>query len=171
MNAMPAIMPAFLPARGARPTFLTPLGRDDLFEPGQVFRPADLTRRVLSVFWRDCCCPPCFSRAPAPVLELCGERVAPGQRPARLRAWWLLHDGILEDREGPYTERLRPFFDRAGTAAPIWPCYEFRVLTEPMAVEMIFHQHSFSRHGHRTNLSVRPNGDLCVTGRAPPDAR
>lgn len=144
---------------------MTPLSREDLFDPGEVFPRDELIRRVLSLFWRDCCCPPCFSRAPAPVLELSGEPVPPGTRPPRLRAWWLLHDGILEDREGPHTERLRSFFERGDAGNPLWPCYEFRVLAEPLAVDMSFHQHALSGHGHRTHLSIQPDGRLCVAAR------
>src|SRR2546423_4690006 len=122
-------------------TLVTPLRSDDLLDPGSVFPRAELTRRILSYFWRDCCCPTCFSRAPAPVAELNLENPA-----RRVRAWWLLEDVIFEEHEGPYSERLRPYFHTADLREQLWPRYEFFLRPAPLVLEMIVHREPLARH-------------------------
>ena len=163
--ALSVLPDAMLPRR---PAFLTPLMREDLFDVGADFPREELTRRVLSLFWRDCCCPTCFSRAPAPVVELASggaETLAP---PRRLRAWWLLHDGILEDSEGPYSERLRPYFGVTGRNGRLWPRYEFRVVAEPaLTVELGMFADAQSSRGHRLVFAVETGGRLRVMTQEP----
>lgn len=144
-----------------RPAFITPLMREDLFDVGVVFPREELTRRVLSLCWRDCCCPSCFSRAPAPVVEFAAE-AADGTPAARLRAWWLLHDGILEDSEGPYSERLRPFLGGGERPGRLWPRYEFRVVANPAALELSIFTDSLSARGHRMRLSFEAGSRVRV---------
>lgn len=148
-----------------RPAFMTALPRADLFDAGVIFPAHELTRRVLSLFWRDCCCPPVFSRAPAPVVRL---DEPDGLAAARsLQAWWLMEEGIVEESEGPYAERLRPFFGGPATTARLWPRYEFCVLADPFAVEMRFHREGSAVQGHRTRLFVQPDGRVRVLEREP----
>lgn len=154
-------------ATSARSNFITPFGREDLLDVDLEFPRSELTRRILSFFWRDCCCPTCFSRAPAPVAELADEPVTPSGTPRRLRAWWLLHDGILEESDGPYSERLRPFFGGLGRAGQLWPRYEFRLVADPLAIELSFFQDPLSGRGHRARLSVQPGGRVRVTAHEP----
>ncbi len=157
---MPLIMSA-PPSTGCR-ALITPLLRDDLLDPGIVFPREELTRRILSLFWRDCCRPACFSRAPAPVVQLSAESDQPARR---LRAWWLLDEtinAIVEEIEGPYSERLRPFFDEDLPADQMWPRYEFRILPEPFTVEMGFHREPLSRQEHRTRLILEADGRVRV---------
>src|SRR5687767_11231086 len=116
---MPTMAP---PSPVPRPTrvLITPLSGEDLLDPDVVFPREELTRRILSLFWRDCCCPLCFSRAPAPVVELSAEPVLPGGRPRRVRAWWLYVDGMIEDADGPYSERVRLFFGEGRRGIELW---------------------------------------------------
>jgi hypothetical protein len=158
-------MPSNSPFR--RPTFITPLSAEDIFDPGQIFPRQELIRRVLSLFWRDCCYPPSFSRAPAPVVELSGDVVKSGVTVQRIRAWWLLNDGIVEESEGPEAERLRLFFGGIGRTGMLWPRYEFRVLADPLEVEMSFHQEPLLGRGHRTRLEVQADGRLRICGHEP----
>ncbi len=145
---------------------MTPLPPGQLLEPGAVFPAGELTRRVLTEFWRDCCCPPYFSRAPAPVLERKGG--GPDGREGRaVRAWWLLDDGIIEEREGAHADRLRPYFGRANDPGRLWPSYEFRILAEPFELEMRFHDDGSANQGHRTRLVVQPDGRVRVIERLP----
>lgn len=146
-----------------RPTPLTPLSRDDVFAPGQVFPAMELERRILSTFWRDCCHPPTFSRAPAPVVELADEPLPPGAPFRRLRAWWLLNDCIIEDAEGPDSERLRLFFGGIGRTGMLWPRYEFRIQAEPHLVEMSFHREPLAGKGCRTRLAQEPDGRIRIS--------
>jgi hypothetical protein len=150
-----------------RPAFITPLMREDLLESGQVFPRDELLRRVLSAFWRDCCSPARFSRAPAPVVELAGNASSAGGAVDRVRAWWLLNDGIIEEAEGPHSERLRLFFGGIGRLGMLWPRYEFRVQAEPFEVQMSFHQEPLVGRGHRTRLEVEPDGRVRVSGQEP----
>ena len=149
-----------------RPTVITPLSSKDFFDPGQVFPREELLRRVLSFFWRDCCSPPSFSRAPAPVVELAGP-AEEGTAPHPLRAWWLLNDGIIEEVEGPNSEHVRLFFGGIGRSGMLWPRYEFRVVEDPFAVEMSFHQEPLSGRGHRTWLGVESDGHVRVFAQEP----
>ena len=149
-----------------RPAFVTPLSSKDFFDAGQVFPREELLRRVLSFFWRDCCSPASFSRAPAPVVELSGQAEA-GAAPQSLRAWWLLNDGIIEEAEGPGSERIRLFFGGIGRTGMLWPRYEFRVVADPFAVEMNFHQEPLSGRGHRTRLEVESDGRVRVLAQEP----
>ncbi len=82
-----------------RPAFLTALPQADLFDAGVIFPARELTRRVLSLFWRDCSCPPVFSRASAPVVRL--DAPDGPATPRSLQAWWLMEEGIVEESEGP----------------------------------------------------------------------
>lgn len=158
----------------SRCSFITPLPREQLFDPGTIFPAHELTRRVLSLFWRDCCCPPYFSRAPAPVIQLygtdTGADLAGAPRP--LHAWWLMDDGIVEESEGPHSERLKPFFRPTGakptadTTAQLWPRYEFRVLARPFEVEMSFYRDGQAAQGHRTRLLAQPDGRVRVLARS-----
>ena len=138
-----------LPLPPSRPS-MTPLRREDLLDPGVVFPRDELRRRILSFFWRDCCEPACFSRAPAPVIEYAAE----AGTPRRVRAWWLLDTAIIEEPAGPHAERLRPFFAPLGRNGQLWPRYEFRILPEPFEVEMGFHREPLSHQEHRTRLAL-----------------
>src|SRR5262245_7568747 len=91
LNPMETLM--FSPSANKNPAFITPIAREDLFDAGVIFPTEELNRRILSFFWRDCCCPACFSRAPAPVIQVATEPT-PGEAPQSrgLRAWWLLED-------------------------------------------------------------------------------
>lgn len=146
-------------------TFITPLPREHLFEPGAIFPAHELTRRVLSIFWQDCCYPPYFSRAPAPVLQLDADSDVATPRP--LHAWWLMDDGIVAESEGPHSERLRPFFGGKNDAGRLWPRYEFRVFAGPSVVEMCFHRDGQAVQGHRTRLFAQPDGRVRVLEREP----
>ena len=149
----------------SRFAFLTPLPREQLFEPDAVFPLHELSRRVLSLFWRDCCYPPVFSRAPAPVIQL--EEAGGLATPRPLQAWWLMEEGIVEESEGPHSERLRPFFGGPGGGPRLWPRYEFCVLASPFTVEMRFHRDGLAVQGHRTRLFVQPDGRVRVLEREP----
>jgi hypothetical protein len=150
----------------SRPTFMTPLSRSDLFDPGQVFPRDELLRRVLSHFWRDCCVVPRFSRAPAPVVELSPESGTSGVA-GRLRAWWLLCDGIIEECDGPDSERVELFFGGPNQTGQLWPRYEFRVLPEPMSLELMFHLDARTGRGSRVQLSADGHGSVRVTAQEP----
>ena len=141
-----------------RPSFITPLARDDIFAPGQVFPREELERRILSAFWRDCCSPAGASRAPAPVVELSHQLAENGLGPQRVRAWWLLNDCIIEDAEGPNSERLRLFFGTIGRTGMLWPRYEFRLQEDPFLVEMSFHREPLGGKGCRTRLAHEADG-------------
>lgn len=143
--------------------FITPLPREQLFDPGCVFERGELTRRVLSMFWRDCCNPPHFSRAPAPVMELEGAEDASRRR----QAWWILADGLVTEHEGPHSSRLEPYFGDVPAGERLWPRYEFRVLATPFDVEMMFHRSALASQGHRTRLFVQPDGRVRVLTRTP----
>ena len=138
-------------------TFITPLQRPDLFDPGQIFPRDELIRRVLSVFWRNCCGVPGLARAPAPVIE----RAAGVDRN---RAWWVLYDGLVEENEGPHSDRIALFFGRDGQQSQLWPRYEFQVLEEPFAVEMTFHQDRGLGWILRIRLRLLPDGSVHVDG-------
>lgn len=154
------------PLSTSRVAFITPLSREQAFEPGAVFAASELTRRILTLCWRDCCCPPYFSRAPAPVVEYMGGG-ASGQERVPVRAWWLLDDGIIPESEGPQSERLRPYFGEDLGAGQMWPRYEFCVLTEPWEVEMSLFWDVRMGLGHRTRLSHQPDGRVRVAARDP----
>ena len=142
------------------PVFFAALPRERLFDPGSVFPRAELTRRVLSLFWRDWCCPPNFTRAPAPVLELDG---ASAEEPPRvLHVWWLTKDGIVSELEGPTTPRLEPYLPGAAPVTRLWPSYDFRVFASPFDVEMMFHRSALASQGHRTRLFFQPDGRVRV---------
>lgn len=147
-----------------RRTLIPPLSGDDLLVPGQQFPREELLRRVLSLFWRECCWPLGCSQAPAPVIEFAGE--LPGRADRRLRVWWLLNDGILEDGEGPHSERVRLFFDGVGRIGQLWPRYEFRVSEDPFEVAMGFYEEPTGR-GHRARLELQADGRVRVLGQEP----
>ncbi len=148
-----------------RSLLITPLPREQLFDPGTVFPAHELTRRVLSLFWGDCCCPPYFCRVPAPVVEFGGPVDAALARP--LHAWWLREDGIEEEGGGPEAESLRSFFHPTDEAGRRWPRYEFRVFVGSTAVEMIFHRGGLASLGHRTRLLTESDGRMRVLEREP----
>jgi hypothetical protein len=155
-------MPTSLPTMNV-PSFITPLSREQLFQPAAEFPHHELTRRVLSVFWQDCCVPLQFSRAPAPVIELMAS--ADGKRePVPVRAWWLLEDGILEESGGPGSERLRPYL-HGGDAFRLWPRYEFMITNVPFAVRLSFQSDALSGQTHRVQLAVEPFGRVRVVNR------
>ncbi len=106
---------------------MTPLLSDALLDAGTAFQRPELKRRILSHFWRDCCLPACFSRAPSPVVELSASPSNHGAPSRRLAAWWLLPDGIMEDDLGPTSDRLLPFFGGVGRIGQLWPRYEFAI--------------------------------------------
>lgn len=145
------------------PTFITPLPRERLLEPGVEFPHQELTRRVLSVFWQDCCVPLQFSRAPAPVIELMAN-AAGGREPVPVRAWWLLEDGILEESGGPGSERLRPYLSGAD-AFRLWPRYEFQVATAPFEAQLCFQADALNQQHHRVELRAEPFGRVRVLAR------
>jgi hypothetical protein len=138
-------------------TFITPLRSPDIFDPGQTFPRDELLRRVLSVFWRNCCGVPGLARAPAPVIE----RTASTERS---RAWWVMYDGIIEENEGPNSERIALFFGREGQTAQLWPRFEFEVREEPFAVDMSFHQDRGLGWVLRIRLELLPGGSVQVVG-------
>ncbi len=142
------------------PSFITPLPRERLFQPAAEFPHHELTRRVLSVFWQDCCVPLQFSRAPAPVIELMAP--SDGKRePVPVRAWWLLEDGILEESGGPASERLRPYLQGAD-AFRLWPRYEFLVSTVPFEVRLSFQADALNSQTHCVQLAAEPFGRVRV---------
>ena len=136
------------------PAFITPLPRHQLFQPSLEFPQRELTRRVLSVFWQDCCVPLQFSRAPAPVIEYLGSRDE-NRAPTPVRAWWLLEDGILEECGGPASERLRPYLNGAD-AFRLWPRYEFQVSTAPFEVLLVIHSDALTQQTYRICLDALP---------------
>ena len=149
---------SFHPASPRR-TFTTPLNGRDLLESGQIFPRDELLRRVLSVFWRACCGVPGLARAPAPVLE-----VSNGGR-SRTRAWWVLYDGVIEESDGPYAERLGLFFGSNNAPGQLWPRYTFETVESPFAVEMSFEQEAALSWNSRINLELLPYGSVRVIGR------
>ncbi len=167
-NSLPTVS-----ARLTRPRFITALTGDALLEPGAVFPRDELRRRILSLCWRDCCLPKCFSRAPAPVLELASDSVDAANKENRVAAWWLLPDGIVEDAEGPYSERLRPYFGGIGRIGQMWPRYEFRIGTleagvrgeATVAADILFYPQPLISSRHRTSLAAAYDGTLRVVTR------
>jgi hypothetical protein len=154
------------PMSGA--TVFTPLPREALFDPGAVFPAHELTLRVLSLFWRDCCCPPYRSRAPAPVVQFAGagDTVAPRAQ----RAWWLTNEGIVREPGGPQAGALRPFLGGESAeeeADRRWPRYEFQVFARPFEVEMRFHRGGRVVQGHRTRLFAQLDCRVRVLEREP----
>ncbi len=144
--------------------FLTPLPRENLFDPSCVFPTEELTRRVLSLFWRDCCCPPYFNRTPAPVFEL--DPRPSGDPPRAIAVWWLTCTGIVTEMEGPSATHLQPYRETTPRAARLWPRYDFRILASPFDVEMMFHRSALATQGHRTRLFVQPDGRVRVLTRS-----
>ena len=138
-------------------TFITPLRSPDIFDPGQTFPRDELLRRILSVFWRNCCGVPGLARAPAPVIE----RTASAERS---RAWWVMYDGIVEESDGPESERIALFFGRDGQGGQLWPRFEFKVMEEPLVVDMNFHQDRGLGWVLRIRLESRPDGSVHVVG-------
>ena len=134
---------------------MTALPRERLLEPGVEFPYRELRRRILSAFWQDCCIPLQFSRAPAPAIEL-ARNLNPHREPRPVRAWWLLEDGILEENEGPESERLRPYMEGTDVFR-LWPRYEFQISLEPFDVSMRFHQDALTVRGQRTRFAVQPH--------------
>lgn len=141
--------------------FLTPLPGNQLFVSGTVFPAAELTRRVLTLFWRDCCEPAELSRAPAPVIQFAGKPGRFGFRP--LRAWWLLEEGIVLERDGPRAESLEPFFG-GETRGGLCPRYEFRIFEQPYAVAYCCHRAEGVVRGHRIRLAAQDDGRVRVLG-------
>jgi hypothetical protein len=145
--------------------FLTPLPREGLFDPGSVFPAGELMHRILSLFWRDCCCPPYFNRTPAPVFELDPRQT--DASPRALAVWWLTRTGIVTEMEGPTAKHLQPYQEITPRAARLWPRYDFRTLASPFDVEMMFHRSALASQGHRTRLFVQPDGRVRVLARSP----
>lgn len=150
----------------SRPVFITPLSGAHLLDPGEKFPREELLRRVLSLFWRDCCSVPRFARAPAPVVQLSGCGTATGTGYPRVRAWWLLGDGIIEEADGPYSDRVQLFFGDAGQGQ-LWPRYEFRLVEDPLEAEMSFHQDPGAGWGSRVRFQAELDGRIQVTARDP----
>lgn len=148
-----------------RRAFIIPLTGRELLTPGQVFPREELLRRVLSVFWRNCCGIPRLARAPAPIMEV--SRHAPGAvgGVARLRAWWVLYDGIAEESEGPHAQRLALFFGSSDETGQLWPRYEFELHDNPFSVEMSFHLDTGLSWNSRVSLATVPGGSIRVIGR------
>ena len=144
-------------------TFITPLSGGDLLDPGQVFPRDELLRRVLSLFWRNCCGVPGLARAPAPVLEFSAGSKDDDASRMRVRAWWILYDGIVEESEGPHAERLALFF--GGETAQLWPRYEFELMEKPFAVNLGFHLHAGVHRSSRIALEALAERSVRVTGR------
>ncbi len=140
---------------------------EDLFDPGQVFTRDEMLPRILSFFWRDCCCPTAFSRAPAPVIEISAEALDEQGQPRRLKAWWLLRDGIVEEPEGPHSEKLRPFYESAAPFGRRRPLYEFRRFESPVVIELSFQHELWSGRKHRLSLEDLGGGKLKVSGQEP----
>jgi hypothetical protein len=147
----------------AKPTprgrvFITPLTGSNLLTPGEMFRHDELHRRVLSLFWQDCCGVPELARAPAPIVELSGAANAQDGLRSRLRAWWVLNDGIIEEAEGPYADRLALFFGVEGGSAQLWPHYQFSVAEAPFKLEIVFHLRAGVFRRTRIGLESCPGG-------------
>src|SRR5688500_7125022 len=146
-------------------TFTTPLSGGDLLDPGQVFPRDELLRRVLSVFWRNCCGVPGLARAPAPVLEFAGGSAKGGASRMRVRAWWILYDGIVEESEGPHADRLALFFGGGGETSQLWPRYDFELMEKPFAVKLGFHLHAGVHRNSWLALEALPERAVRVIGR------
>ena len=146
-------------------TFVTPLSGGDLLEPGQVFPRDELLRRVLSLFWRNCCGVPGLARAPAPVLEFSAGSTGAEPKRLRVRAWWILYDGIVEESEGPHAERLALFFGGGGETSQLWPRYEFELVETPFALKMGFHLHAGIHRSSLISLEALPERSVRVSGR------
>jgi hypothetical protein len=145
--------------------FITPLSGDNVLNVGEIFPCEELRRRILSLFWRDCCGILPLSRAPAPILELSdhsGPREGAG---SRVRAWWILNDGMVEEREGPYADRLDLFFGAKGEDAQLWPRYLFTMREEPFGVELTFQERAGVHRTTRIVLELQPDGWVRVTER------
>ena len=149
----------------SRREFIIPLAGGRLLDIGQVFPREELLRRILSLFWWNCCGTPGIPRPPAPVLELLSGGPENDGLRLRARAWWVLHDGIVEDSEGPHAERLSLFFGNHGEQGQLWPRYDFEVHENPLLVEMNFHRHARLHWRTRISLESRPDGRLEVTAR------
>jgi hypothetical protein len=98
-------------------------------------------------------------------LEVCRTAAGTGGSAVRRRAWWVLYDGIVEETEGPHSDRLALFFGTSGEAGQLWPRYEFELRPNPLAVEMSFHVDTGLSWNSRVSLALLPDGSLCVTGR------
>ena len=83
----------------------------------------------------------------------------------RVRAWWILYDGIVEENEGPHAERLALFFGIGGEASHLWPRYEFELIEKPFAVKLGFHLHAGVHRSSRLTLEPLPQRWVRVTGR------
>jgi hypothetical protein len=145
--------------------FITPLSGADVLDPGQVFPRDELLRRVLSLFWRNCCGVPGLARAPAPVLEFSARASADEASRPRVRAWWILYDGVVEEGEGPHAERLALFFGGRGERSLLWPRYEFELMENPFAVKLGFHLHAGVHRSSLIALEALPNRSVRVIGR------
>ena len=146
-------------------TFITPLSGGDLLDPGQVFPRDELLRRVLSLFWRNCCGVPGLARAPAPVLQFSGGSNGAHASRMRVRAWWILYDGIVEETEGPHAERLALFFGGDGETSQLWPRYQFEVVENPFSLALGFHLHAGVHRTSRISLEKLSERLVRVTGR------
>ena len=146
-------------------TFITPLSGGDLLDPDQVFPRDELLRRVLSLFWRNCCGVPGLARAPAPVLEFSAGSKGDEASRLRVRAWWILYDGIVEESEGPHADRLALFFGGGGGISQLWPRYEFELMENPFAVKLGFHLHAGVHRSSFVALEALPERSVRVTGR------
>ena len=149
----------------ANRAFITPLSGGDLLDPGQEFPRDEIVRRVLSLFWRNCCGVPGLARAPAPVLEFSAESKDGDASRMRVRAWWILYDGIIEENEGPHAERLALFFGGGGETSQLWPRYEFELIENPFAVKLGFHLHAGVHRTSRIALESLGEGAVRVMGR------
>lgn len=148
---------------------MSPLQSDALLDPGTEIRRPELKRQILSHFWRDCCLPACFSRAPSPVVELAGSPANNGEPRRRLAAWWLLPDGIMEDDLGPNSDRLLPFFGGVGRIGQLWPRYEFAIgdgspaMAAPrFTVELTIYAEPMVRRRQHVVLSAGPDERLKI---------
>jgi hypothetical protein len=146
-------------------TFTTPLAGGDLLDSGQEFPRDEIVRRVLSLFWRNCCGVPGLARAPAPVLEFSTEPKGGDVSRMRVRAWWILYDGIVEEGEGPHAERLALFFGGSGETSQLWPRYEFELMEKPFSLKLGFHLHAGVHRTSRIILEDLPDRLVRVTGR------
>ena len=141
-----------------RRAFITPLVSSNLLTPGETFPRDELRRRVLSLFWQDCCGVLELARAPAPIVELSGAPNAHEAVRLRLGAWWVLNDGIIEDAQGPYADRLDLFFGVEGGSAQLWPHYLFSVTEAPFELDMVFHLRAGVHRRTRISLESSAGG-------------
>jgi hypothetical protein len=146
-----------------RSGLMPPLPRQELLSVGNEFPRGELKPRILSAFWWNWGWPTSFARSPAPVVELSGENPDPEGKPVQLGTWWLLQAGILSERIGADSERLRSYLIDIARTGQNWPRYEFKIFAEAgrtagkapdPIVEMTVYREPAVRGGLRVELQT-----------------